>query len=67
MDLSKFTYNDIDENVLKRLFEEGKDVISIGTYDDYLKLPKVEFVDELKTDYEIKNDGEKVGVEEQKE
>jgi len=57
MDLSKFTYDVLNDEILKRFYEEGKEINTIGSYEDYLKLPKVEYYDNLKTDN--KNEKEK--------
>ena len=43
IDFQKLIYNDIGENILDRLFNEGHVVKSFGTFEDYLNLPKTEF------------------------
>ena len=42
MDLSKFIYNDIGDNILDRLFKEGKEINKVGDLNDLLNLPKNE-------------------------
>ena len=61
IDFQKFIYNDIGENILDRLFNEGHEVKSFGTIEDYLNLPKTEFkIDEVKSsDKEQKIEEEK--------
>ena len=50
IDFQKLIYNDIGENILDRLFNEGHGVKSFGTYKDYLNLPKSEFkIDDVKS------------------
>ena len=61
IDFQKLIYNDIGENILDRLFNEGHVVKSFGTFEDYLNLPKTEFkIDEVKSsDKEQKIEEEK--------
>ena len=39
MDLSKFIYSDIGENILERFYNEGKELNLMGNLNDYLSLP----------------------------
>ena len=56
MDISKLIYSDIGENILDRFFNEGKEIVQPGSFEDYLKLPLTEFKSEEK---EIKKEPQK--------
>ena len=48
MDLQRFIYSDIGEDILKRFYDEtAKEINVIGTLDDFLKLPKL-YEEEIK-------------------
>jgi len=39
LDITKFMYNDIGNDILQKMFNEGKEIKKIGDYNDLLKLP----------------------------
>ena len=56
MDLNKFIYSDIGENILERFYNEGKGIKTIGSIDDYLSLPmNEEFLGKEETKEETKD------------
>ena len=57
MDLNKFIYSDIGENILERFYNEGKGIKTIGSIDDYLSLPmNEEFLGKEETKDELKEE-----------
>ena len=57
MDLNKFIYSDIGENILERFYNEGKGIKTIGSIDDYLSLPmNEEFLGKEETKDQLKEE-----------
>ena len=57
MDLSKFIYSDIGENILERFYNEGKEIKTLGSTNDYLNLPmNEEFLGKEETKDELKEE-----------
>jgi len=63
VNLEKFMYNDLDESILDKLFNEDEEPIKIGTLEEFLALPKIN-VEEINKENE-KNKNLNINIDKQ--